>query len=425
MNEIGAVSTIIISVLIVFSRRRIAAIGLLIGTIYITQGQGIDFLGINVTSLRIFQALGILRIVIQDGYKQVLNLNRSERAVCIFFFGYFLISLVRLLVEQQAIAQDNFKYRLGLLIDFASVFFFYKACIKNENDLKSFLITLGLVIVPFSLLMLFEGIFGVNPFYLMGGVPLHPVIRDGTFRCQGSFRHSITAGSLGATLIPIYVMDFFVNKDNKLKNILSMLACLAISIASHSSGPILTLLAGLFACITWRQRRRLQCLRWGAVAGLVILGAFMKDPVWFVFARASDYIGGDGWHRSNLIDQFIRNFQEWWLFGMDISRTRDWAATSMNWGAIDVTSEYVSIGLNGGLVSLFLFGWLIVTLFSEIGKAVRRNDVSNISKSAIIWGLGSCLFCNLVNLSGVTYWDQFYAIWFMQLALICKCENLK
>ena len=132
-------------------------------------------------------------------------------------------------------------------------------------------------------------------------------------------------------------------------------------------------------------------------------------------------MGGDGWHRSNLIDRFVKSFHDWWLLGMPIEKTINWAPTSMSWGGVDVTNEYVSVGINGGLISLVLFIMLFWSCYQSLGKAMRKirsytqNDRRN---EALLWGLGSALFSHMINLTAVTYFDQFWVMWFMLLSVI-------
>jgi len=130
-------------------------------------------------------------------------------------------------------------------------------------------------------------------------------------------------------------------------------------------------------------------------------------------------IGGDGWARSNLIDKFLRHFQEWWLMGMPIQDTGDWAATRMPWGGVDVTDYYVSIGINGGLISLVFFVILLKQCYQLIGRgleAVRSDPERDPFDEMILWGLGCTVCVHMVNFFSVVYWDQSYAAWYLQVA---------
>jgi hypothetical protein len=163
-------------------------------------------------------------------------------------------------------------------------------------------------------------------------------------------------------------------------------------------------------------------IRRGIVAGVIGLHMVMKQPVWFIFDRVSGFIGGDGWHRSNLIDKFVKHFGEWWVAGMPIENTGDWAATKMPWGGVDVTDYYVSIGLNGGLVSLVVFIALLTACFKLLGKALQtireqNPELNPSSLETMVWGAGCAVLGHVVNVSAVMYWDQSYVIWYLHLAV--------
>ena len=101
----------------------------------------------------------------------------------------------------------------------------------------------------------------------------------------------------------------------------------------------------------------------------------MNAPVWYIFDRLSGILGGDGWHRSNLIDQFIKHFEEWWLMGMPFENTGDWAATVIASGGVDVTNYYVSIGIAGGLISLIFFLAVLKSCFGYVGTPCRQSGI--------------------------------------------------
>jgi len=150
------------------------------------------------------------------------------------------------------------------------------------------------------------------------------------------------------------------------------------------------------------------------------LHLIMKAPVWFIFDRLSGVIGGDGWHRSNIIDQFINSFGEWWLVGMPFENTRDWAATTMSFGSADITNYYVYTGISGGLISLLVFVSMLVAVFKLVGRGLQnmRKDSSKMAVlEPVLWGVSSAICAHIVNFTAVSYWDQSYVIWYLHLAI--------
>src|SRR5581483_6330188 len=114
----------------------------------------------------------------------------------------------------------------------------------------------------------------------------------------------------------------------------------------------------------------------------------MTSPVWFIMDRASGVMGGSGWHRAMLVDNFVRHFWEWWLYGTRANP--DWG-----WSMWDVDNAYVGAGLSGGLLSFILFIAILVYGFKSIGKG-RRIAENRRREARLIWLLGVALFANAV-----------------------------
>jgi hypothetical protein len=70
---------------------------------------------------------------------------------------------------------------------------------------------------------------------------------------------------------------------------------------------------------------------------------------------------------------------------------------------------------------------LLVLAYSALGRAlesVRSHFPESSDSEYLLWGLGVMLAVHIINWFGITYFDQFYVIWFMQLAIIsCVTEN--
>jgi hypothetical protein len=155
---------------------------------------------------------------------------------------------------------------------------------------------------------------------------------------------------------------------------------------------------------------------------LVLVALVMKAPIWYIFDRASGITGGDGWTRSYLIDMAYQHLGQWWLAGMPIKDTSGWfpfilAAT----GGADITNQYIGFGIVAGLGAIALFILLLTRAFSNLGKAlaiVRSSSMETSEIEFLLWGLGVMLTVHIINWFGISYFDQMFAVWFMQLAAI-------
>jgi hypothetical protein len=176
----------------------------------------------------------------------------------------------------------------------------------------------------------------------------------------------------------------------------------------------MTFVFGLIATGMWVMRRNMQAVRWAAVAMLVVLHMVMQDPVWFIFARVNILSGSTGWHRSNLIDQWVKHFADWWFCGTkDVGKWGVWAG--------DITNQYILEAVNGGIFTSALFITIFVIAFSSVGKAVNAKPQLPGSTRKMMWAVGAAVFAHGMTFLSVSYFDQnvvgFYSVLAMVAAL--------
>jgi hypothetical protein len=409
VNAVGAILTCFFCVAAFVVPRRLAALSMLAATLYITEGQALD-LGINFMAIRFVELAAFLRVIVR-GELFKITFTSADRWLLTFF-----VTLVGIYILRTGIFDW---YIFGQAVDGWLTYFCFRSLITDFDEFTFFLKGATMLLVPYALLMTFEAQTGRNLFALMGGIPDTPELREGHYRCQGSFRIAITAGSLGATFVSLFA-GFLFHRTCRGWALGGVVSCIVIVLASHSSGPLMAAATAIAGWACWYARRDMKWVRRGVVAILVALQLTMSSPAWFIFDRLSGIFGGDGWHRSNLIDQFIHSFAHWWLAGMPIGMTSDWAATQMSWGGVDVTNYYVAIGLNGGLLPFTLFLVFLTACFKSIGRALARLRAQPEPPEyaeAILWGAGCTVCVHVVNLTAVSYWDQFYVIWYLHLAI--------
>jgi len=411
MNPLIGLITLVLVFVILFLPRRWAVLGVVSGVCYVTQTQFFVLGGVDFTAIRFIILVGFIRVIWRKEFS-FSKLNKVDKNLLIFSSALLLVFTLR--------SQSSLMYQLGLFCDSLLAYFTFRGLLRDPDTFRQFLKDMELLILPFAIFMIVEAVTGRNFFSIMGGVPATPILRNGHYRSQASFRQAITAGSFGATLLPLFIGLTFFAADRS-RALMGIILALLITIASRSSGPLMALIGGLVAWACWPLRERMRMVRWAIVGFWVSLAAVMKSPVWFIYARISDVIGGGGWYRANLIDKFVNNFQDWWLIGMSVQKTKNWAATGMPWGSADITSEYIAVGITGGLISLVLFIWLFKVCYQSLGKAmegIRSGTQNDRRNEALLWGLGSALFAHMINLTSVTYFDQFWVMWYMLLAVI-------
>lgn len=171
------------------------------------------------------------------------------------------------------------------------------------------------------------------------------------------------------------------------------------------------------ALLIWPCRKMMRAIRWGMLLAVLALAAVMKAPVWFLISRLSDMTGGSGWYRSALIDAAIRHFDEWWLAGTGY--TAHWMPTGANWdsNSADIVNEFVFQGVNGGLLAVLLFVWLIVKCFKTVGAAIRTPGYSS-GRQFMIWSMGCAFVAHIASFFSVSYFDQIIIFWYLLIGMI-------
>ena len=413
MTPLGILFTTLFCLGVMVLPKRWAALCYLGGTLYLTQGQSVLLSGINFMAIRFVEVAAFTRILLRGEFSG-FSLSKLDRLLLLSLVWYESALMLR------TMALDF--YGIGVLCDAALVFITFRVWLGTLEDYEHFMKWTGVLMIPFTACMVVESINGRNLFAIMGGVPDESVFREGHYRCQASFRHSITAGSVGAVFLPLYI-GLAADRSKRAYALLGVLCSALILITSRSSGPLLAAMSAVVGWLCWTVRFRMYLVRLGIISIFVFLHFTMSKPVWFIFDRISSITGGDGWHRSNLIDQFLKHASEWWIAGMPIENTGDWAATKMSWGGIDITNHYVSLGVGGGLISVVLFITFIKSGYSAIGKAMlrlreREEMEGGLLLQSTLWGVGAMFCAHTINLTAVLYWDQSYVVFYIHMAMV-------
>jgi hypothetical protein len=314
--------------------------------------------------------------------------------------------------------------RSGAVFTALGTYILMRSMMRNESDLYLAIKVFACLCAITSVLMACEQITGSNPYNFLGGERAFErasiMVREGAVRrprAMGCFQHPLTAGTFGAIVVPFFAALWVRVPKSRLMAIVGALSATGIVLASASSTPLLAYSCGIFALAMWRIRTHMRILRWTVAGTLILLQFVMKAPVWALIQRV-DLIGGSsGFHRYYLVDQFIRNVGDWWLFG---------ARSSAEWGPDmwDHANQYVAVGTTSGIIPLALFLAVIVCGFKCIGE--RRTEWSQEPSCAFfVWSLGAGLFANVVSFFGISYFDQVSVAWWCLLAMISRVSALE
>jgi hypothetical protein len=382
------------------------------GVLYLTQVQAINVAGFNLFAVRLLELVAFIRVM-SRGEFSFRELTKMDSALLLV---YSFTSVVYCLRSSNG--QANM---IGTAVDAFLCYFAFRGLIGDMEDFQWFLGRFLILLAPYALMILFEMVTHRNAFSFIGG-GIGGWMRGDRFRCVGSFRNPDLLGALGASFLPLYIGMARIKPQRK-PACIGIVLCLLIVWASNSGGPLCATSVGLVGWGFWLLRTQMRKVRWVILATIVALAMVMKAPIWYLLARISDVTGGDGWHRAYLLDVSFRHLDIWWLAGLDMGVTSDWfpdgALTST--GAADITNQFLSFGLTAGLGAMTLLILLLARAFSGLGQAlavVRSHSRGTSDNEFLLWGLGVMLTVHIANWFGITYFDQFYIVWFMQLAAI-------
>jgi hypothetical protein len=304
---------------------------------------------------------------------------------------------------------EAFVNQMGFLYSVFGVYFLLRFLIRDEEGVKRAIQSFVVVGVMVAACMISEQVTGRNLFGVFG-VPAITPVRDGWLRAQASFEHSILAGSFGATLLPLFIGLWALGKKYRKFAVVGVVASTIIVAASASSTSVVAYLAAILGLCFWPMRNNMRWIRWGIIITLVGLHIVMKAPVWALISKVDIMPGNSSWHRYAIVDQFIRHFQDWWLFGT--ADNGKWG-----WDMWDQANEYVAEGETGGLFTLILFITMIVRAFKSVGRA-RKAAEGDTAREFFFWTMGVAIFSHLVAFIGISYFDQTILEWFALLAMI-------
>lgn len=404
VTPLALVVAILAAVLILLLPRKYVVVPFLAACILIPQSEVIVIGGLHFMMLRIMVLAGWVRVIARGEFgKLISGLNSIDRIFLVF--SIVSVATFTLLWGEW----DAFVGRMGVFYNAIGIYFLLRILIRDKQDVGCVIKTFAGIAVVLAICMLDEHFRGENIFVTFAGMAKNQDVRDGWVRSQACFEHSILAGSFGATLLPLFI-GLWWQRTARLWAALGVVSAAIIVITSGSSGPILACVAGIIALCFWPLRTRMRTVRWGIVFGLIGLQLVMHHPIWFAISYMRIFGGSTAWDRFNLIDQWIRHFDQWWLLGT--KSTTDWG-----WSMWDIVNEYVEIAVTGGLVTLLLFIALVWRSFQRLG--IARRAFQGVRKTELtIWMLGAALVSHLAGFFGVSYFDQTIVSWYALLAMI-------
>ena len=416
MNPLAILFFLLTAVTLWAVPRKYAPAPLLVGCCYMTIGQGIHLGPISLPIFRMLMAVGLLRVILK-GEWIAGEFNKIDKLM-IALAGWLLFASF----FHSGKDGSGPVYILGLLFNLMLTYFLIRVWIQDLEGAAELVKIIAIMLIPLALVMIVEQMTAKNLFSVFGGVPENVLVREGKLRAQGPFRHPILAGTVGAVCVPLIVGIFRHNKPIATFGIISGVV---IVMTSASSGPIMSLLAGIFALAMWKYRHLTRLMLSAAAAAYCALLFIMNRPPYFLISKIDISGGSTGWHRAFLIQQTFKYLPEWWLFGTD--RTRHWMP-NQGIGAFenhtDITNYYIAFGVMGGLAAMLLVIYLMIVAFRWVGAARMDLESEDSNRGFMVWAFGAGLFSHAATSVSVSYFDQSMMFFWINIAVISSVHSI-
>lgn len=429
LHPVGILLLLILGAATFLSPRRYALVPMLVMACFVASGQRIVLATLDFNFLRLLVAVGWMRVFLRQE-----TIGFRWRTIDTVFMLWLLSATVSATILHTSVS--TLVNRLGLMYDAVGIYFLTRMVVREWRTVFSIAAAAALISLPVAAAFLLEKSTGRNMFSVFGGVLEYTTVRAGRLRCRGPFSHPILAGYFWAALMPLIAALWWHPRGNRILVIAGLIASVVVVITCSSATPLGAMIAGGLAGVAFAIRRRISLVRWASAVGLIILQCAMVNPVWHLFARIPLVQGATGWYRYVLMDDFINHIGDWWLIGTE-SRDSWWAQ-----GAYAITNEYVMQGIEGGLLTLLLFIFLIAAAFRAVGRTSRRAAAARRLSSCVVdgvvtttsraaaphsdrkariamaWALGVALFIHCVAFFGVTCFGQAVLVWYLTLGII-------
>jgi hypothetical protein len=418
INLIGFLFAVSMGILLIGLPRRLALLPIILTAGYMTIGQQVMIAGLHFSIFRMVILVGWARLIIR-GEMLWGGFNEIDKLMVAWQVSRVTINTLQYGTREAFIGVSGYAF------DAFGMYFLFRALVRSLEEVPWIIRLISVSIIPLAVLMVFERSTTANLFSVFGGVGETTMIdEEGRLRCQGPFRHPIMAGTFGAALLPYFIGLWFQGPGFKKFSLAGIGAALLIVLTAHSSGPLMAFLSGVIGMALWVVRGRMRLFRWIGVLSLVALHFVMKDPVWAIFGRLSEMIGGTGYHRTMLITATIEHFDEWWLLGTH--NTGHWLpyALRLDPTMADITNQFIYEGIVGGILTIILFILMIARGFSAVGRFVHFDAEEILPEFRImIWSLGVGLAAHVVSFMSVSYFDQNIVMFYLVLALTAMCSD--
>jgi hypothetical protein len=410
ITSITIIITVILSISILVVPRKYFLWPFIVAACFIPDSGRVMIASLDFTPLRICVLFGVLRLLVRGEVIRI-HWNKFDK----LFFIWLILGAIIYVFRWGDLGA--LIYKSGVLFDGLGLYWIFRQGISSWQYVELLVKWFATCAIISALFVISERITHVNLFSFLGNVDTG-FIRD-RYRCYGAFGSSIIMGLFWASLIP-WFLAYIKAKSDIILNITAVTSSLICVVLSGSSTPFITVGAILFFFALYRYRAYGRQIALGFCFLLFALHVVMKAPVWHLISRVSIFSSSTGWHRYNLIDQAIKHFDEWILFGSDTNLER-WG-----WGLHDLANQYLFEGVFGGGVTLLVFIILLIYAVKITGAFSLHGN--NVKYKWLSWGICVSILGHCVSFLAMTYFTQMKMVLYLTFAIVgftCDQVNKK
>jgi hypothetical protein len=409
LDPMVAVWMLIAILLILTLPRKKAIVPFLLACFTIPLAQVVLVGPLHFPVLRILILAGLARTAAQGGPTSKRRFpggfNRLDKVVVLWTVVSLVANFLQWMDPQSLIKL------IGDFLDTLGSYLVVRFLIPDRETVRRTIEVLALICVIQGVCMMSEQSTHRNVFASWGAY--QPTMRNGHLRSEGVMG-TLYAGTFAGVVIPLFLWLRTEKKFEKTA-VAGLVGATAMVMASHASTAWLAYGSGLVGLCFWPLRKRMQFVRYGIVATLVVLHLSMNGPVWSLIEKIDLTGGSSSFHRYMLVDNCIRHFDQWWLLGFRYPGT---------WGfdMWDLCNQFVAVALGGGLVGLSIYIAIYSRGFAAIGNA-RKQVNGDHRYEWFLWAFGSTLFANVVASFGINYLLPLLLLFFPLLACISVASS--
>ena len=402
LHPLVAVALLLAIILTLVLPRKYVIAPLLLAIFFTPKGQTLVLAGAHFTVARML----FLTCLVRRAWSKQASPAASSKSIDRVFTLWALSSLIIFVLQWQD-SQALIK-SLGDLLDALGGYFVMRYLIQDREDVTRTIRVLALIAMVSAGFMIDEQVTGENLFARLGGMPPE-TLRDGKVRSQAAFEVFITAGTYGATLLPLLVWLWsetkskcFASWEYRCKRHGDHLSCQhdtfslcrryprALPLASAQDNASAAMGARIRpgGLTPGDERTRLVPNRKSRSDGFVIqLSPIYVDRQLYQAYRRLVVIGFQGLRQMGL---------------RHVGFVGPICVVCRERRAADPGAIYRNY------LPLFWGPWI----GEEAGEGERNEEW-------FIWCLGAALFAHVVAYFGIGYFDQMEFAWFALLAMIC------